>query len=629
MNNTIKYKYAKDHNQKIVEISTINKHDRNSSRYYCISCGKELIARLGEKNQHHFAHKSSADNISCNNETYLHNLAKIKIKEKFDHNNTLIIKLNKNIICSSVNTCEFSLGTKTCCNIQEKVVNLKSYYNVCTIEKQIENFRADILLENNIRSIKPLLIEICVTHPCSEEKINSKLPIIEIPINSEDDIKDIEKNTELKGEIYNITLKDAYKPLEIVYPIQKYTLFSSGKCNEQSLYKTTCKNITTLQHKQALLEISVFNQIFGINFFLFYAQSLGYNIKNCSICQHYNTYEHSDYPLCMRYKKDNTPKKPHFLYAYRCPYYTINHKLYQEYKNSVIESHIKIIKNDIESFNKLNHESLYLQHVDKILKDSIETLTKYFQNQRLNIRIENSNINLAKFYDSSVCSKKNDLVYCVKLYHSDKTNRVPLLIYCVEGNYSYGALKTSAKSIFIKVNEADSIIDFILNGKINLYQCETCFFHNIHLKTSIKVNVEQRDIVLSSYLESNNEEPHFPNNYKENILSLLEKEFILKTIFIENYDHKRLNLKTLFNRCIISEVNEVKMLELYNDNDQPYNPVYIQPCFNSEDPQKQIPTIVVRLDAKEKWKDKTYQDCPLIIQGKNGEFYKIMNLFTD
>ena len=64
MNNTIKYKYAKDHNQKIVEISTINKHDRNNSQYYCISCGKELIARLGEKNQHHFAHKSNADNVS-------------------------------------------------------------------------------------------------------------------------------------------------------------------------------------------------------------------------------------------------------------------------------------------------------------------------------------------------------------------------------------------------------------------------------------------------------------------------------------------------------------------------------------------------------------------------------------
>ena len=78
---------------------------------------------------------------------------------------------------------------------------------------------------------------------------------------------------------------------------------------------------------------------------------------------------------------------------------------------------------------------------------------------------------------------------------------------------------------------------------------------------------------------------------------------------------------------IISEINGVKMLELYND--QPYSAVYIQPCFNNEDPQKQIPTIVLRLDTKEKWKEITYQDCLLIVQGKNGEFYKIMNLFTD
>ena len=96
MNNTIKYKYAKNHNQKIVEISTINKHDRNNSQYYCISCGKELIARLGENNQHHFAHKSSADNISCNNETYLHELAKIKIKEKFEKSDSFIVSIRTN-----------------------------------------------------------------------------------------------------------------------------------------------------------------------------------------------------------------------------------------------------------------------------------------------------------------------------------------------------------------------------------------------------------------------------------------------------------------------------------------------------------------------------------------------------
>lgn len=219
-------------------------------------------------------------------------------------------------------------------------------------------------------------------------------------------------HTELKGDKYNITLKDAYKPLEIEYPVQKYALFSSGKYHNEDCYKTTCKEITMPQYKQALLEISVYDQYFDNNYFLLYAQSLGYNIKDCSICQHYKVnYGYSDYPLCMKYKKNNTPKKPYFLYAYQCPYYTINQKLNTKYKSSVTEKKIKIIKNDLGSFNKLDFKSLYLQYLNSILKKNIEILYKYFKNQKLNIHIENKNINLAKHYDSSEYPEGNDLAY--------------------------------------------------------------------------------------------------------------------------------------------------------------------------------------------------------------------------
>ncbi len=627
MNNPIKYKYAWDNDRHIVEISTVNKQLRGNTQYYCISCGKELIPRLGDKNQHHFAHKSSDDTISCNNETYLHKLAKIKIKEKFDRVDTFIIKLHKNIICSSVKTCEFSQGAKTCCEQQEKVVNLKSYYDTCTIEKQIGSFKADILLENSTRPIKPLLIEICVTHPCSEEKINSKLPIIEIPVSSEDDIKEIEMHTELKGDKYNITLKDAYKPLEIKYPVQKYALFSSGKYLNEDCYKTTCKEITMPQYKQALLEISVYDQYFDNNYFLLYAQSLGYNIKDCSICQHYKVnYGYSDYPLCMKYKKNNTPKKPYFLYAYQCPYYTINQKLNTKYKSSVTEKKIKIIKNDLGSFNKLDFKSLYLQYLNSILKKNIEILYKYFKNQKLNIHIENKNINLAKYYDSSEYPEGNDLAYHLKLYHSTKINRPPLLIYCIAENYNYEKLKTSAKSIYIKVNEANSI-GFFLDGEINLYQCRNIFFHNIHLKAPAKTNIELNHIKIPTNMESIDEEPHFPKDYKENILSLLEKEFTSKTIFIERFDQKRLDLKSLFNHCTISEEKGTKMLKLYNDDNQAYSPLYIQPCFSYDSPQQRIPTIILRLDRNEKWKNISYQGCLLLIEGPSGGFYNIKDLF--
>ena len=328
----------------------------------------------------------------------------------------------------------------------------------------------------------------------------------------------------------------------------------------------------------------------------------------------------------MQYKKHHTPRSPHFLYAYKCPYYTTNRSLYQRYKSSAIKSQIKVIKNDSESFNQQNTESLYLRHIDRILTTSIETLSKYFKHQRLWLRTENSDINLAEYYDSSKCSKENELVYYLRLYHSRKTNRPPLLIYCIEGNCNYDTQSTSAKSICLKIKKGTDIQYFIAENEMILCACHIISFHNIRLKASTNAIIKPHN----TKIPINNEEPHFPNDYKDNILSLLEKEFTSKTIFIERFDNKRLDLKSLFNHCTISGVNGTKMLKLYNNDNQSYSPLYIQPCFNSEDPQKQIPTIVLRLCKNEGWKIITNHDRPLIIvQGKNGEFYKIMNLFPD
>lgn len=55
-------------------------------------------------------------------------------------------------------------------------------------------------------------------------------------------------NTELKGDKYNITLKDAYKPLEIEYPVQN--MLFSVQVNtsmriaiKQHVKKSLCLNI--------------------------------------------------------------------------------------------------------------------------------------------------------------------------------------------------------------------------------------------------------------------------------------------------------------------------------------------------------------------------------------------------
>ena len=71
MKQSIKYQYALDEENHIIDISMINKEHRIHSNYHCLSCGRELIAKLGEIKQKHFAHKFDTEGFPCNNETYL------------------------------------------------------------------------------------------------------------------------------------------------------------------------------------------------------------------------------------------------------------------------------------------------------------------------------------------------------------------------------------------------------------------------------------------------------------------------------------------------------------------------------------------------------------------------------
>jgi CRISPR/Cas system endoribonuclease Cas6 (RAMP superfamily) len=61
--------------EKIISISEVKKG--NDSKYFCISCGNELIPKMGVIREHHFAHKNKQENkILCSEETYLHRLGK-------------------------------------------------------------------------------------------------------------------------------------------------------------------------------------------------------------------------------------------------------------------------------------------------------------------------------------------------------------------------------------------------------------------------------------------------------------------------------------------------------------------------------------------------------------------------
>lgn len=185
----IKYKYAFDEKGDIVSIENLTKETSKEHTFKCIACGNELRPRaIGSKHRRaHFYHK---EDISCNGETYLHNLCKLHIKRHFDDSDCFNISYGVSKSCNERN-CKFR--NYNCYKEHEtNQVDLKEFYDTCTVETTIKGFVADLLLTNSKdTSIPPILIEICVTHPCEDKKKESGLKIIEISIKTEKDIENL------------------------------------------------------------------------------------------------------------------------------------------------------------------------------------------------------------------------------------------------------------------------------------------------------------------------------------------------------------------------------------------------------------------------------------------------------
>ena len=344
----IKYHFALE-GEKVVPIEEVDKETRHLHSYRCIGCGAEMRPRQGSKNTWHFAHKG--DDEHCGGETYLHKLAKRLIKEKFETPDPFSIKYHRIGTCSKINECPF--GNKTECEvIQSKPINLKDYYDTCQEEIRIKGFVADLLLTN---SLKPERDPVLVKHPCTEEKLNSGLRIIEIKVEGEDDIKallrkdvlreslDVVKNPELEDYIsdkgdakfYNF---DRRTQGEGERKIPRAILFESGK---SYVDRYNCHSIKKKIRPNSVFEVS-FVPKDGEDFCYPYeyigniiASKNIPNFRSCILCKYRKSYMDmfmEDKTICCLYKKYNTPKEPQPTDAKQCHYYSPEDTLLKELK---------------------------------------------------------------------------------------------------------------------------------------------------------------------------------------------------------------------------------------------------------------------------------------------------------
>ena len=356
----VRYGYCLDENDNLVCIDSVTKENRYAHEFRCLQCGQKMIPKIGPKRVRHFAHSVDAD---CNGESYLHKLAKRKIREKFLFSEKFPITFRRYVPCTEKEHCIYAVSENyygSSCSIDVdiprdlKIWEGKKVYDKCEEEVTVGNFRADLLLSNSNNSKLPqVFIEVKVTHESTEEKLNSEYRIIETSkISSESDIEDIVSNGFIEGQNcstynFNPPVPNSLKPIGH-HPILRFVLRTNGSARVYYNYETIrCDKILQKLEKDSLAEINLTPGGFYIKgetlassvvldsyqTGLLYFVKKGYDIKNCILCKYRKYNDYYNKSICVLYKKLDSPAFPRQIQAKTCPRY----EMYPEWEKISIE----------------------------------------------------------------------------------------------------------------------------------------------------------------------------------------------------------------------------------------------------------------------------------------------------
>lgn len=321
MSNTdLKYTYALDENEKIIEVSLAVK----GGNYHCPYCKERMIIREGQKKRKHFAHYRNTEH--CSYETYLHSLAKMRIEEWFNSDKDFGIEIKVLQPCKNYDKCIWKnlYYNSHLCNKEEIIkYNLKGYYNNIAVEKKYKGLIPDLLLTNNGKEdYPPIFIEVCVSHPCSVEKMNSNNHIIEIKLKNEQELENIISSNVLRESsdviFYNFIRDKKPTDVESILKLSKIIVYEDMKVERKNV---NCKNF----------DKRVLNSIYEITypkswdnpalFGVIKAHEEFPSLKNCVLCTHHGNYINNC--PCYKYKDLELTNTLSKSCANNCPSYRL------------------------------------------------------------------------------------------------------------------------------------------------------------------------------------------------------------------------------------------------------------------------------------------------------------------
>lgn len=296
------YRHALDKDGRIVHVSEVTEDNRHDG-YRCVSCLRELTPALGNKNVHHFRHKTDA----CSYESYIHKLWKQYIFEQWQSLPHLYVTYSVEHCCDKMKTCKLLAANKKIrCSgiIEQETIDLKEQYDTCEIEGVYRGFRADLLLSNSHNpDIAPTFIEICYKHPCDEQKQCAGIPIIELKV-TDDNLHLPQQLTEHPTLIpgfgkhpvgnFGVFLYEFNRKRQLNHDVRRFRVYQDenginhGKVDEDIL---TCHSLD--EHlPDSILEVFIEedNAMSDSSFFEFGIKTAvrnGIKIRHCIYCRYY------------------------------------------------------------------------------------------------------------------------------------------------------------------------------------------------------------------------------------------------------------------------------------------------------------------------------------------------------
>ena len=184
---SITYQYAQSDDGSVKRIQQVTVDYRKSHLFTCLGCGQKMEAVIITKKSPFYRHSES----KCSLETYLHQLGKKLFKELFEKNKMMGIPLTVDYEvehqCGIVK-CKYCKSEKCYGQFENKKMDLVEKFTSIEVEKYdaTTGLTPDILLSNT--NGDKLYVEIAVTHISTENKIASGMPIVEIYIETEEDL---------------------------------------------------------------------------------------------------------------------------------------------------------------------------------------------------------------------------------------------------------------------------------------------------------------------------------------------------------------------------------------------------------------------------------------------------------